>query len=133
MGAKPKFTAQQIIEALNQTKGMIYLAAKKLHCSPVTVYNYAKRYKSVQQAIDDNRGEFIDVAELALARAVQAGEGWAVCFALKTLGKKRGYVERQEVQGLPQENINYTVDEWRAEQAKRTKEAEETAKMFDEE
>jgi hypothetical protein len=28
-----------------------------------------------------------------------AGEPWAVALTLKTLGKQRGYVERQEVTG----------------------------------
>ena len=27
---------------------------------------------------------------------MKAGEAWAVCFLLKTRGKKRGYTERQE-------------------------------------
>ena len=38
----------------------------------------------------------MDLAESALKRAVLAGEGWAVCFALKCQGKNRGYVERVE-------------------------------------
>lgn len=93
-----KYTAAQMIEALQKTKGMVHLAADAIGCHHQTVYNYAKRYPTVQQAIDNERGKFIDVAELALARAVQNGEGWAVCFALKTLGKNRGYVERQQVE-----------------------------------
>jgi hypothetical protein len=30
---------------------------------------------------------------------VLAKEAWAVCFTLKTIGKGRGYVERNEVTG----------------------------------
>jgi hypothetical protein len=103
--AKEKYSAKRIIEALNLTNGMIYLAAKKLGCSPVTIYNYAKRYPTVQQAIDDNRGAFVDMAELALAKAVQDGEGWAVCFTLKTIGKGRGYIERHEIEQAGDFNI----------------------------
>jgi len=75
---------------------MVYLAAEALGCSHQTVYNYAKRYKSVQEAIDRNRGHVIDTAEVALYRAILAGEHWAVTFALKTIGKDRGYTERSE-------------------------------------
>ena len=38
----------------------------------------------------------LDIAEESLITAVKAGEAWAVCFLLKTRGKKRGYTERQE-------------------------------------
>ena len=38
------------------------------------------------------------MAELALYKAIQDGEGWAVCFYLKTQGKQRGYIERQEIE-----------------------------------
>lgn len=77
---------------------MVYLAARKLGCDHKTVSNYAKRYASVQAAIDEERGHFVDTCELALNRAVLAGEGWAVCFALKTLGKDRGYVEKRQIE-----------------------------------
>lgn len=96
MAGKQKFTASQVIEALNNNKGMVYLAAESLRCSHNTVYNYARRYKSVQEVIDRNRGKVLDTAELALYNAILAGEHWAVTFALKTIGRERGYVEKQE-------------------------------------
>lgn len=93
-----KWTPKQMIDALKAASGMVYVAARKLGCDPKTVYNYAKRYPSVQQAIDSERGHFLDTTELALQRAVLAGEGWAVCFTLKTLGKERGYIERRQIE-----------------------------------
>ena len=41
----------------------------------------------------------LDLAESQLMKAVERGEGWAICFFLKCKGKCRGYVERQEVTG----------------------------------
>jgi len=98
MADKPHFTAQQMIEALTATKGMVSLAAKLIGCSPTTVRSYVRRYASVAAAIADQREEVTDVAELSLFKAIQAGEAWAVCFYLKTQGKDRGYVERYETQ-----------------------------------
>lgn len=95
---KAKWTTKQMIDAITETHGMVYLAARKLGCDPKTVYNYAKRYASVQEAINEHRGHFVDTCELALRRAVLAGDAWAVCFALKTLGKDRGYIEKQQVE-----------------------------------
>ena len=85
-----------MIAAVDATKGMVYLAARHLGCTPKTVFNYAKRYPTIQQAIDDNRGKVLDVAEVKLYDAILAGEHWAIAFALKTIGRKRGYVERSE-------------------------------------
>jgi hypothetical protein len=96
-----------MIEAVQKNKGMVYLAAKTLGCSPQTVYNYAKNYVTVQQAIDNERGLFLDNTELKLDEAIQDGQGWAIAFALRTLGKHRGYIEKQQVE---QQTINLDVD-----------------------
>jgi len=97
--AKQRFTPKQVADTLNETRGMVFLAAKKLGCSDDTIYNYAKRYKAVGDALRQQRGQFVDMAELKLWNAVNEGEAWAVQFALRTLGKERGYVERSEVTG----------------------------------
>ena len=97
--AKQRFTPKQVADTLIETRGMVFLAAKKLGCSDETIYNYAKRYKAVGDALRQQRGQFVDMAELKLWNAVNEGEAWAVQFALRTLGKERGYVERQEVTG----------------------------------
>jgi hypothetical protein len=86
-----------MIEALEETDGLVYLTAQKLGCSPMTIYLRAKVDPEVQAAIDNARGRLIDLAENSLKDAVENGEGWAVCFTLKTLGRHRGYIERLEL------------------------------------
>jgi hypothetical protein len=95
----PRYKTQLIIEALQATNGLVSLAAKRLGCTPQTIYTRAKRVQSVQRTIDDCRAELVDHAELALRGAILGKEPWAVALTLKTLGKNRGYVERQEVTG----------------------------------
>ena len=72
---------------------MVYLAARRLGCDPNTIINYYKRYYAVEQAKHDARGELLDVAEVKLWQAVQQGEHWAITFALRTVGRDRGYGE----------------------------------------
>lgn len=97
MAKKPAMKPAQVVAALKGTGGRVYLAAARLKVAVQTVYNYAKRHPEVQEAIEQSRGERLDKAEDTLWQAVEKGEAWAVCFFLKTQGKSRGYVERQEV------------------------------------
>jgi len=97
MARPPKFTPEQVAEALNKCDGLVFQAAKKLGCDHKTVQNYINRHDVCRLAREQKQGENLDEAEGQLMRAVRKGEAWAICFMLKTQGKARGYVERQEV------------------------------------
>jgi hypothetical protein len=95
--ARPRvYTNEQIIAALQETKGLVFLAAKRVGCDPDTIYNRAKRSPEVAKAIKNQRGEVVDTAELKLYQAILNGEPWSIAMVLKTLGKDRGYVEKQQ-------------------------------------
>jgi hypothetical protein len=98
---KPRreLTEKQIGDALRKANGYVTIAAQLLGCDPSTIHkrlNKSDALRQIQNDLDDRR---LDTAELALDRAIQDREGWAVCFFLKTKGKKRGYVERVEQTG----------------------------------
>jgi|GEM_PF-1396213 len=103
------YTAKQMIDALKETRGMIFLAAQRLGCSHYTIRNYAKRYPSVKAACEAERGRMVDLAELKLMQSIQNGEPWGIAFALKTIGKDRGYVERHEQTGKDGDAITLRV------------------------
>ena len=96
MAGKAKFTQQQVIDALKETKGMVYLAADRLGCEAQTIYNYRDRYPAVKAEMEAQDGKIDDIAEMKLYQAIMAGESWAVQFRLRTKGKGRGYTERTE-------------------------------------
>jgi hypothetical protein len=106
---KNQLTVSQIVEALQATNGLVSLAAKKLGCSPQNIYARRERSPAIGKAIYDSRQELVDHAELALRSAVLDKEAWAVCLVLKTLGKDRGYVERQEVTGAEGGPLTFRV------------------------
>ena len=93
---KPRIPTDRIIECLRETNGLISLAAKRVPCSQTTIYKRARDVQKVKQVIDACRDELVDLGELALRSAVVNKEPWAVSLVLKTLGRHRGYVERQE-------------------------------------
>lgn len=91
-----RITKKQAEQALKATAGKVFLAADRLGCSFQTIYGYMHRYPEIQALVDEERGKLVDTAEIALKRAVIDGEAWAVCFTLKTLGYKRGFIEHHE-------------------------------------
>ena len=99
MACKPRYTAKQVADALTETKGMMFIAAQRLGCTLQTIRNYCERYPSVREVVEAQRGQMVDIAELKLWQSIQNGEAWGITLCLKTIGKDRGYVERQEVTG----------------------------------
>lgn len=92
-------TKESIIAALLKTNGLVHPAAKALGCTPQTIYSWRDKDADVKAAIEHARDSIVDEAEKSLRKAVEAGEPWAVALALKTIGKGRGYTERQEITG----------------------------------
>lgn len=88
---KPK----EVIAALRKHNGHIFLTARALRINYTSVRGYIQRYPEVKEAFQAIRGEMVDTAENKLRDAIDNGEQWAVLFVLRTLGKDRGYVERE--------------------------------------
>ena len=110
---RPHIPTDRIIAALRETNGLISLAAKRVPCSVTTIYTRARNVQAVAQVIRECRAELVDYGELALRRAVIDGEPWAVGLVLKTLGKDRGYIERQEITGADGGDIRMVWDDGR--------------------
>lgn len=89
-------TVANVTEALQTQEGNICAAAKSLRVGRSSIYRYIETRPELQQILADAREASIDNAENALRKAVERGEAWATCFLLKTIGRSRGYIERQE-------------------------------------
>lgn len=92
-GAPPKFTVEQVCQALDKTRGMITLAADYLGCSTVTVHDYINRHKIIKETLDSYRERMLDKAEYNLVDKIDEGDLAAIKYVLSTVGKKRGYGE----------------------------------------
>ena len=104
-----RVTDKRMLDAIKKNGGAVYLAARELGCAPNTIYNRMKKTPALKQAVEDARGEVVDYAEQKLRLAILNGEPWAIAMALKTIGKSRGYVERQEVTGADGGAINVII------------------------
>jgi hypothetical protein len=97
MPGKQRYSKQQVMDALREAKGMASLAARKLGCDVDTVLIYCKRYSDVEAVKQEARIEILDEAEIRLWQAIRRDESWAIAFALKTIGRSRGYAERVDL------------------------------------
>ena len=87
-----------MIEALEKSLGIVTTACLSVGINRKTHYDWLKNdeeYKSQVLAIEDMT---IDFAESHLHKKIKGGDTTATIFYLKTKGKKRGYIERTEVQ-----------------------------------
>lgn len=89
----------QAISIVSEMYGNIAACARKFNVARNTFWRYANDHAKVQAAVHQAREAMKDNVESVLYSEARKGEGWAVCFFLKTQAKDRGYVERQEVTG----------------------------------
>ena len=94
--ANKRKSDKEIAQALRDAGGVVAAAAKKLGYTRNAVWQRCQNNPELLAIIQDAREGMCDIAEASLMQAVIKGKSWAVCFALKCLGKKRGYVERVE-------------------------------------
>jgi hypothetical protein len=94
MPGKQRYAKAQVMDALRASKGMVSVAAQRLGCDVDTVANYCKRFSDVEAVKQESRIEILDEAELRLWQAIRRDESWAIAFALRTIGRDRGYGEQ---------------------------------------
>ena len=88
-----------MIEALEKSLGVVTTAAKTVGIDRSTHYEWLKTDQKYKDAVESIGDIALDFAESQLHKQMQAGDTTACIFYLKTKGKKRGYVERQELTG----------------------------------
>ena len=97
-----------MIEALRKSLGIVTTACLNVGIERSTHYDWLKNdsdYKAKVEALDD---VVLDFAESQLHKRINEGSDTATIFFLKTKGKKRGYIEKQEI---TQTNLNVEVEQ----------------------
>ena len=87
-----------MIEAMKQSLGVVTTAAKVAGISRQAHYDWMATDPEYKKAIEDTAEVALDYAESQLHKQIGNGEVASTIFYLKTKGKKRGYVERNEVE-----------------------------------
>lgn len=92
-------TLDQVEDALRKHRGLVSKAAEALGLSDGSVRERISRHPRLQVVLSEARERRVDAAEYRLDQAIENGEAWSIALVLKTIGKDRGYVERNEITG----------------------------------
>jgi hypothetical protein len=95
MKSKDKF-----LDNFKLSLGNISISCEASGISRQTYYNWRKQDPEFSQLCEDIEERNLDLAEMKLLSAIREGKTAELLFYLKTKGKKRGYVERQEITGI---------------------------------
>lgn len=93
---KIQHTKERILEALEKSLGVVTTACKNVGVDRSTFYKYLKEDEEFAEAVKELENVALDFAESQLHKQIQEGVPTSTIFYLKTKGKRRGYVERQE-------------------------------------
>ena len=87
-----RVSEKQLEGLLKISYGNIAGVAKELGVSRQSVWNRVQKSKRLQEAVEEAREKLVDMAESKLARAVGAGQEWAVKRVLDSQrGAERGW------------------------------------------
>lgn len=100
-----------MLEALERALGIVSTAANSVGISRSTHYEWMKKDPDYRDAVKMIEDRTLDFAESHLHKLIQEGNPAATIFFLKTKGKKRGYVERQEIEVQEKKPLSWFTDD----------------------
>lgn len=87
---------RKFLEALEKCLGVVTDACKVSKMPRSTHYHWLKNDELYKEAVHSIQEMAVDFAESSLYKQIKAKNTPATIFYLKTKGKHRGYIERQE-------------------------------------
>ena len=88
---------ETILQALENSLGVVTVACKQANIPRSTYYKWLKEDKEFADQVKEIENIALDFAESQLHSQMKDGNTSATIFYLKTKGKKRGYIEKSEL------------------------------------
>ena len=88
---------KEMIEALKKTLGVVSPACDIVGIARSTHYNWMKNDENYKKEVDELLDFQIDFVESKLFENINNGDTTSAIFYLKTKGRERGYIEKQEI------------------------------------
>ena len=97
MSDKTDIKKRELLEALEKSLGIVTTACKNVNIHRDTYYEWLKKDKEFKKKVKELENVALDFAESQLHKQIAKGNPLSTMFYLKCKGKKRGYIEQQEV------------------------------------
>ena len=94
---KSEHLKKELISALQSNLGIVSNACEALGISRTTYYKYYNKDSEFRSEVDNVGEHTLDFVESKLFDLIDNGNVAATIFYMKTKGKRRGYIERQDV------------------------------------
>jgi len=104
-------TKKALVEALEKSLGVVSTACKAAGISRDTHYRWLKEDPEYKAQVEELSEVAVDFAESHLHKLIKDGNPAATIFFLKTKGKSRGYVERQEIAVAEKKPLSWFTDD----------------------
>tara|TARA_R110002020_G_scaffold194059_6_gene394651 strand:- start:196 stop:549 length:354 start_codon:yes stop_codon:yes gene_type:complete len=104
---------ESVLEALEKSLGVVTTAVKSVGIARSTYYKWLKEDEDFAKKVKDIENIALDFAESQLHSQMSNGNTSATIFYLKTKGKRRGYIEKSELDITSGEDpikINVNID-----------------------
>mgnify|MGYP003147483747 CR=1 FL=1 len=88
---------EAMLQALENSLGVVTVACKQSNTPRSTYYKWLKEDEQFAKDVKEIENIALDFAESQLHTQMKDGSTSATIFYLKTKGKKRGYIERSEL------------------------------------
>ena len=96
MNKSEQLKKEQLLTGLEKSLGIVSTACEGVGISRTTYYKYYNEDKDFKKLVDSISDIALDCAESQLFELIKEKNVTAIIFYLKTKGKKRGYIEKQE-------------------------------------
>jgi hypothetical protein len=101
---------ESLLAALEKSLGVVTVACRQTDTPRSTYYKWLKEDGEFADQVKDIENVALDFAESQLHKQILADSTAATIFYLKTKGKKRGYIERQEITGADGMPTNFLIE-----------------------
>lgn len=102
---------ENMLNALEHSLGVVKTACDKTGIHRSTHYRWCEEDEDYAKAVDMVQGIAVDFAETKLFKNIDKGKEASIIFFLKTRGKKRGYVEKTEVEQTSHVTVDFSDED----------------------
>lgn len=99
---------KQFLELLEKNAGNISKTCKAVNIGRTIFYKWCKQSEHFKKEYENVMENLIDEVESSLMTNIKSGDTIATIFFLKTRGKHRGYIEKQEIE----HSMDSKISDW---------------------